>query len=178
MTATGAGGVRLEELDRERGGGKELVKMPMVGTGGCMACDIGAVLNGEKAEHFARGVAGDSPLNECRAEASADRDAGVIGPGERRVDGRDGLGSTDRRRDRLPAADGPGEPSLPSAEGSKVEILNDQADEDVLSVDFLGYGQQRRPLPGRRSGQAARMSAEDFANSPMAVCRIHGAVGT
>ena len=146
MTWTVAGGVQLEELDWERGGVEQFVEIPVVGARDRMACDVDAVLHREQAEDFTWGVAGDGPLDERSADARGDREKGVVGPSELGLQRRDGFISADRWRDRV-AADGPGEPSLPSAEGSKVEILNDQADEDVLSVNFLGYGQQRRPTP-------------------------------
>ena len=140
MTWTVAGGVRFEELDRERGGGEQFVEIPVVGAGDRMACDVGAVLDCEQAEDFTGGMAGDGPLDERGADASGDRDAGVVGPGERRLDGPDGFGSADRRRDRSPAAEGPWEPSLPCAEGSKAEMRNEQAHEEVPSIDLLGHG--------------------------------------
>ena len=139
MTWTGAGGVRFEELDRERGGGEQFVEMPVVRARGRMASDVGAVLDCEQAEDVTRGAAGDGPLDERSADARGDWEKGVVGPGERRLQGRDGFISADRGRDRV-AADGPGEPSLPSAECLKVEMINDQAHEDVLSLDFLGHG--------------------------------------
>ena len=116
MTWTVAGGVRFEELDRERGGGEQFVEIPVVGAGDRMACDVGAVLHGEQAEDFTGGMAGDGPLDECSADARGDREKGVVGPGECRLQRRNGFVSADRWREQV-AADGPGEPSLPSADG-------------------------------------------------------------